>query len=396
MLFSKAFFPLLDNDHEILYFDSAASTQTHSMVLESMDKYYKTHRANCNRGSHILGDKTNEAVFNARQQVADFINASPENIMFTSGATESLNMVAKWNEHVDTVIITNAEHHANIIPWLEQNRTVSNGRLAILEVELDGSIDLDKADKLFQKHPGCLLSMTSASNILGNHLPWETLSHMAHAHGISVAIDFCQSAAHHMIDLEVNGIEWACFSGHKMYGPTGIGVLYTKFNPGDLKSIKYGGGAVLSVTYENVLYSDDFTKHEPGTPNIAGMIGMGTACELISYDREKILVAEHELETYLMQEGIFNIPGLQPVNVHRDNVMQNTIFTFVPKIHCEDISQHLAYTKICLRTGNMCAHPLANELSSRGLVRISLAPYNTKEDCDALISQLTDIMQRIL
>ena len=396
MLFSKAFFPLLDNDPEILYFDNAASTQTHSMVLESMEKYYKTFRANCNRGSHILGDQTNEAMFNARQQVADFLSSEPENVIFTSGATESLNMVAKWNEHVDTVIVTNTEHHANIIPWLEQNRTVSNGRLAILEVGLDGSIDLDKADKLFQQHPGCLLSMTSSSNVLGNYLPWETLAHMAHSYGISVCMDFCQSVAHHKIDLEVNDIEWACFGSHKMYGPTGVGVLWTKFNPAELKPLKYGGGAVSSVSFENVTYTDDYTKHEPGTPNIAGIIGLGTACELVAYDRDKIVAKEHEIETYLLEHGIHQIPGLNYVNVNRDNVIANPIFTFVPTVHCEDIAQHLAYTKMCLRTGNMCAHPLANELSSKGLVRISIAPYNTTEDCDALISQLTALMNKIL
>ena len=396
MLFTKAFFPLLDNDSEILYFDSAASTQTHSMVLESMDKYYRNYRANCNRGSHVLGDQTSEAVYNARQQVADFLSTQSENIIFTSGATESLNMVAKWNEHVDTVIITNVEHHANIIPWLEQNRTVSNGRLAILEVEEDGSIDLEKADKLFSQHPGCLLSMTSASNVLGNYLPWETLSHIAHSYGISVCVDFCQSAAHHRIDLDHNDIEWACFSGHKMYGPTGVGVLWTKFNPGELKSLKYGGGAVYSVTYDKVVYADDYTKHEPGTPNIAGMIGFGTACELIAYDRENIASKEHQLETHLLQQGIHNIPGLKFINVSRDNVLANPIFTFVPSIHSEDIAQHLTYTKMCIRTGNMCAHPIANKLSPRGLVRVSIAPYNTFEDCDALISQLTTLMNKLI
>lgn len=396
MLFSKAFFPLLDNDSEILYFDSAASTQTHSMVLESMDKYYKTHRANCNRGSHVLGNQTNEAVFTARQQVADFINVSPEHILFTSGATESLNMVAKWNEHVDTVIITNVEHHANIIPWLEQNRTVSNGGLAILEVGLDGSVDLEKADKLLSRHEGCLLSITSASNVLGNCLPWETLAHMAHSYGISVSMDFCQSASHQPIDLVKHEIEWACFSGHKMYGPTGIGALYTKFSPGDLRSLKYGGGAVNQVTFENVVYTNDFSKHEPGTPNIAGMIGMGTACELISYDRDKIHDAELDIESYLLKNGINTIPGLKMVSVLRDPFVSNTMFTFVPTPHCEDIASHLAYTKVCIRTGNMCAHPIATALSHNGLVRVSAAPYNTEEDCDKLISQLNTIMQNVL
>ena len=209
-------------------------------------------------------------------------------------------------------------------------------------------------------------------------------------------MDFCQSAAHHNIDLQANEIEWACFSGHKMYGPTGIGVLYTKFNPGDLKPIKYGRGSVHSVTFENVVYTDDYTKHEPGTPNIAGMIGMGTACELIAYDRENIIKQEHKIERYMLEKGINQIPGLKYVHVPRDNVAVNPLFTFVPDKHSEDIAQHLAYTKICLRTGNMCAHPIANALSSKGLVRISIAPYNTEEDCDALISQLNDLMTKLL
>jgi cysteine desulfurase / selenocysteine lyase len=394
-MFIKQYFPLLKNNPEIAYFDNAATTQTHEFVLDAMNKYYTEFRGSPGRGVYAMAEQSAIAIDVARQQVAELINAPAEQLMFTTGSTQALNWIAEWNRSVDTVIITETEHNANIVPWLAQGRTVDNGRLVVLPVNESGQItDFEKVNQIFSQHPGSLLSMCVTSNVTGCTLPWEHLAILAHDHGISVCLDACQTVAMHQIDLQVQPVEWLVFSGHKMYGPTGVGALYTAFDLDQIKSMYYGGGAVKDVTFNSVVFETGISKHQAGTPNTASIIGMGVAAELIKfYGYPDIQRDIYECNSTIKQAGLWDIPGLDMItpatNLHKD------IHSFVPKKgHSSDIAELLRTTGVALRTGRVCAHPYVDRLTNgRGIVRISVAPYNTQSDCETLVSELSKAME---
>lgn len=222
----KEQFPTLNNDITLAYFDSAASTQTHQSVLDRMNKYYEHQRCNVNRGDFRISKEASEEVEVARQSVADLIDAKPEQIMFTAGATEGLNIVADWYKDAPVVIITEAEHTANILPWIAQGRTVENGRLQVLPINEYGMLDFDHAVKLFENNPQSVLSIHSHSNVTGIPINYKKLTKAAHSSGITVIIDACQTIGTHKFDCYT--VDHAVFSGHKMYGPTGTGILYSR------------------------------------------------------------------------------------------------------------------------------------------------------------------------
>ena len=394
-MFTKEYFPLLKNNSEIVYFDNAATKQTHVMVLDAMNKYYTEFRGSPGRGVYALSEQSADAISVARQQVAELINAPAEQIMFTTGSTQALNWVAQWNQSVDTVIITETEHNANIVPWLAQGRTVNNGRLVVLPVNEDGVLDnFEKIDQIFSQHPGSLLSMCVTSNVTGSTQPWEKLANMAHDHGISVCLDACQTVAMHQIDLLSCPVEWLVFSGHKMYGPTGVGALYTAFDLDQIKSMYYGGGAVKDVTFNSVVFESGISKHQAGTPNTASIIGMGVAAELIKfYGYDDIQREIYLCSSKIKQAGLWDIPGLDMITTSTN--LSKDIHSFVPKKgHSSDIAEILRNTGVALRTGRVCAHPYVDRLTNgRGIVRISVAPYNTQSDCDTLVAELSRAME---
>ena len=394
-MLSKLHFPLLKNNASIAYFDNAATKQTHEFVLNAMNKYYTEFRGSPGRGVYPMAEQSAVAIDVARQQVAELINAPAEQVLFTTGSTQALNWVAEWNQSVDTVIITETEHNANIIPWLAQGRTVDNGRLVVLPVNEDGQItDFEKVDQIFSQHPGSLLSICVTSNVTGCTLPWEQLTHQAHDHGISVCLDACQTVALHQIDLTVCPVEWLVFSGHKMYGPTGVGALYTAFDLNQIKSMYYGGGAVKEVTFNSVIFETGVSKHQPGTPNTASIIGMGVAAELVKfYGYDKIQRDIFLCNSNLNKAGLWDIPGLDMIT--RSTNLSKDIHSFIPKKgHSSDIAEILRNTGVALRTGRVCAHPYVDRLTDgRGIVRISVAPYNTQSDCDTLVAELSRAME---
>lgn len=407
-LFDKGYFPALVNNPELAYFDSAATSQTHQYVLDAMQQYHTEYRASPGRGEYPWADRASTQVQRARQSVADLIKVDPEHIVFTSGTTQGLNWIAEWHRNAPTVIISEAEHHANIVPWLQQGRTVQNGRLRVLPMDPHtGEIDITAADDIFAEcEPRSLVSIIGTSNVTGITQPWELLAKMAHHHNHSVCMDFCQTVAHDQIDLTENHIEWAVFSAHKMYGPTGIGALYSAFDFCDLKAIQYGGGAVEHVTFNDVKFMPGVHKHEPGTPHTAGIIGFGVAADLINYEGyDRISYYEDCVCNQLFEAGVSDLPVdwimglLDRVGLHDRGgyVHQNrVIYSFMPRSgHSSDVAALLANTNSAVRSGKLCAHPYVDSLSNVGVVRISLAPYITQADCKTLVSDLQRVLQML-
>ena len=401
-MFDKQYFPTLSNNPEVAYFDSAATSQTHQYVLDAMHKYYISHRSSPARGEYPFAEQTDIASAQARYAVSQLINVEADQVVFTSGTTQGLNWIAEWHRNAPTVIITEAEHHANIVPWLQQGRTKQNGRLRVIPMDpYTGEVDLVEAEDIMAEcEPRSLVSIIGTSNVTGIRQPWEQLAKMAHYHNHSVCVDFCQTVAHEQIDLSENQIEWAVFSAHKMYGPTGIGALYSAFDFTELKAMLYGGGAVEHVTFNDVAFMKGVHKHEPGTPNTAGIIGFGVAADLIQYEGyEKIKYQENSVCQQLYDSGILDLP-LDWITPYREPAQHwnhvPAIYSFVPQQgHPSDVAALLAHTNTAVRTGKLCAHPYVDSLSNRGVVRISIAPYNTQEDCDTLVSDLSRVLSML-
>lgn len=401
MLTWKDSFPIFQNLPNLRYFDSASTSQTPQPVLDAMNAYYETYRANTGRGEYTLTDTATHAVSVAREQVADLINVPSKHVFFTSGTTDSLNRIAQWCKSYDVVIVTEAEHNANIIPWLVQGRTEKNGKLVVLPInDFNGYVNIDELESVLASCEGsALLSFCATSNVTGITQPWESMADLAHKYGCSVAVDFCQTVAHEKIDLTATPVEWACFSAHKMYGPTGVGALYTAFDAEELTAIRYGGGAVEHVSFNDVVYADNVDKHEPGTPNIAGIVGFGVAAELINYvGYNKIAEAEVDVAVNLLSYGFDDLPNCKLYCHTVDPHGPRSIYSFVPTVgHSHDIAVMLAHSGVAVRTGKVCAHPLVNRISpSKGIVRVSIAPYNDLDDCRELVSQLKSAFMKLV
>ena len=389
-------FPTLRNNSDLVYLDSAASTQTHQSVLDRMNKFYEEQRCNVNRGDFHISQQVSADIELAREQIAELINAKPEQILFTAGATEGLNIIADWYEDSPVVIVTEAEHTANILPWIAQGRTVENGRLVVIPVTERGNIDTNEACKLFDKYPYSVLSIHSHSNVTGIGTDYKKLTKAAHDKGIRVIIDGCQTIGTHKFDPFT--VDHAVFSGHKMYGPTGIGFMYSRLPMERFRAVRLGGGSVSHYDFKgNVEFYEGPTKHEVGTPNIAGILGLGVAAEYVNwigYDKMK----EHftEMDFAMSDSDIFNIKGL---NLIYPNYRQNGryVYSFTcDGYHPSDISALVGIDNIAIRVGKLCAHPIVNKVSGgKGVLRVSPGIYNTKEDIEKLSEGLCKAIKKL-
>jgi len=390
-------FPTLQNDTSLIYLDSAASTQTHQSVLKRMNKYYEEQRCNANRGDFPISQQVSADIELAREQVAELINAKPEQIMFTAGATEGLNIIAEWYKDAPYVIITEAEHTANILPWIVQGRTIDNGRLIVLPITDRGTLDTNKACELFANYPNGVLSIHSHSNVTGIGTDYKKLTKAAHDQGIKVIIDGCQTIGTHEFDPYT--VDHAVFSGHKMYGPTGIGFMYSRLPYDRYRSVRLGGGSVVSYDLNgNVDFYDGPAKHEVGTPNIAGILGLGVAAEYINYIGYDEMVKHFtEIDFAMSDTDIFNLKGLDLIyKDYRQN--GRYVYTFnCNGFHPSDVSAFLGIQNIATRVGKMCAHPIVNKLSGgKGLLRVSPGIYNTKEDIEKLSEGLCKAIAKLV
>ncbi len=384
-------FPILKqmvNGKPLVYLDNAATSQKPQAVIDALVRYYTTENSNVHRGVHTLSQQATEEYEAARSRVRQFINAgSDEEIIFVRGTTEGINLVAQTfgRQNIgegDEIIISTMEHHSNIVPW--QILCEEKGaRLRIIPINDAGELLLDEYEKLLSPRTK-LVSIVHQSNALGTINPAEEIAEMAHRQGVPVLLDGAQSIAHMPIDVQKLGCDFYAFSGHKLYGPTGIGALYGRAELLEsMPPYQAGGEMIRSVTFEKTLYNSLPNKFEAGTPNIAGSIGLGAAIDYVNeLGMERITAYESQLLEY-GTECLESIGGLRLIGTAR---RKGGVLSFVMDgVHPHDIGTILDSEGIAVRTGHHCTQPLMDRFGVPATARASLAFYNTKEEIDALV-----------
>jgi len=388
----RADFPILSQKvygKPLVYFDNAATTQKPLSVIRKIEEVYSTINANIHRGVHHLSQLATESHEEARKTVQRYINASSSNeIVFTRGATESINLIASsfcrsQCKPGDEIIITAMEHHANIVPWQIQ-KDITGVVLKVVPITEIGEIRLKDIEELISPKTK-LIALTHASNVLGTINPVEEVVRLAHSYNIPVLIDAAQSVQHIPIDVQTLDCDFLAFSAHKMYGPTGIGVLYGKENWLDqLPPYQGGGEMIANVTFEKTTYNDLPFKFEAGTPDYVGSTALGEAIRYI----EKIgLKNIYFQEEKLLQYATEKLQQIEGVRIFGTAKHKSPVISFLIKgIHPYDMGMLLDHLGIALRTGHHCAQPLMNVLGIEGTLRASFAFYNTEEEIDVLVA----------
>jgi cysteine desulfurase/selenocysteine lyase len=383
-------FPILQRDvygKRLVYLDNAATTQKPRCVVEKIENGYYTLNANIHRGVHYLSQQATEAHEAARVTVQRFINApKPENIIFTRGTTEAINLVAssfcyQFMSDGDEVIISTMEHHSNIVPWQIQ---VARQNISIKVIPLNekGEIELTAFKSLFSERTK-LVAITHVSNVLGTINPVEEIIRISHSHNVPVLVDGAQAVAHKKVDVQALDADFYAFSGHKIYGPTGIGVLYGKeYWLDKIPPYQGGGEMIASVSFESTKFNVLPYKFEAGTPDFIGSTALATALDYVSgIGLENIAEYEDELLHYATRK-LNAIPDLR---IFGQSEHKSAVISFlVGKIHHYDMGMLLDRLGIAVRTGHHCAEPLIHSLGIEGTLRASFALYNTKEDIDIL------------
>ena len=391
-------FPILGssvNGRSLVYLDNAATSQKPRQVLEAVDRYYREQNGNIHRGVHYLSQVATDAYDRAREKLARFIGApSPRDIVFVRGATEGVNLVAHglarcWLKEGDEILLTRMEHHANIVPW-QQAAEQTGARIVVADVTPSGEVDLgDFAQKIGPRTK--VVSFVHASNALGTINPAREMIRMAHEAGAVVLLDGCQSVPHFRVDVSVLDCDFFVFSGHKVCGPTGIGVLYGKKEWLErLPVYQTGGDMIGSVSFEQgTTFREAPEKFEAGTPDIAGAIGLGAAVgylDAVGFDA--IEQAEQRLRDHVAPR-LREIPGLR---IYGDVEAKVPVLSFtMDGIHPHDIGTILDTDGIAVRAGHHCAQPLMKHFGIPGTARASFAFYNTTEEADALVASLRKI-----
>ena len=390
----RADFPILQRKirgKQLVYFDNAATSQKPLQVIEAISGYYKTFNSNVHRGVHFLSDEATNKYEESREKVRTFINAaSAGEIIFVRGTTEAINLVASsyGSSKIgkdDEIIISTLEHHSNIVPWqILCERT--GAKLKVIPVNDKGEILLDEFEKLITERTR-LVSVVHISNALGTINPIKEIINKAHSHDIPVLIDGAQSTQHCKIDVKELGCDFFAFSGHKIFGPTGIGVLYGKEKLLDEMPPYQGGGEMIEkVTFEKTTYNKLPYKFEAGTPDISGPIGLASAIDYINKTGiDNIAKYEKELLDYSTEE-LLKIEDMRIIGTaeHKASV----ISFLVGNLHPYDAGTILDHQGIAVRTGQHCAEPLMNRLGIPGTIRASFAFYNTKEEIDLLVKAI--------
>ncbi len=390
----RADFPILTQEvfgHPLVYLDSAASAQKPRQVIEAMDDAYRTHYSNVHRGVHRMSQLCTDAFEAGRETVARYINAgSSDEIVFTRNATEAINLVADcfgraFLKAGDEVIISTLEHHSNIVPW-QMLRTRFGIDLKIAPIDDDGNFLLDEFEALLGPKTR-LVAMTHVSNAIGTIVPIKEVIARAHARDIPVLVDGSQSAQHMTVDVQDMDADFYAFTGHKVYGPTGIGVLYGKSERlNALPPYQGGGEMIASVTFEKSVFKDAPHRFEAGTPAIVEAIGLGAAIDYVeSLGRDNIAAHESGILAYATRR-LGEVPGLTVIGRARDKA---SIISFVMEsAHAHDIGTIVDRAGVAVRTGHHCAQPLLQRLGLNATARASFGIYNTREDVDALVEAL--------
>ena len=379
------------NDEPLVYLDNAATTQKPQQVLDVLTNYYEHDNANVHRGVHTLAERATADYEAAREKVRKFIHAaSTKEVLFTRGTTTSLNWVTKFAEQVltagDEIIISVAEHHSNFVPW--QQVAEKTGALLKIVYLKNGALDIDDLkEKLTAKTK--FVSLTHASNVLGSITPIKEVAELVHHYGAYVVVDGAQSVPHMKIDVQDLDVDFFAFSGHKMCGPTGIGVLYGKEALLDqMNPIEFGGEMIDFVYESHSTWTELPWKFEAGTPNIAGAIALGAAIDYLeTIGMDVIHRYEQELVAYVMPK-LKAIDGLEIYGPEAVEERSGVIAFNIQDLHPHDLATALDMEGVAVRAGHHCAQPLLHYLGQSSTARASFYIYNTKEDCDKLVDAL--------
>jgi len=390
----RADFPALHqevNNHPLVYLDSAASSQQPVSVIDAVASYQRQDHANVHRGVHTLSHRATEAYEGARDKVVSFINATGRSeIVFTRGTTESINLVAQSYcrpalSSGDRIVITHLEHHSNIVPWqilCEQ----TGAELVVASIDSAGQVDLDEVRGLLDGDVR-MLAIAHVSNALGTVLPVKSLIQHAHSLDIPVLLDGAQAVPHMPVDVQDLDCDFYAFSGHKMFGPTGIGILFGKEQLlEDMPPYQGGGDMILEVHFDGTTYNELPYKFEAGTPNISGAVGLGAAIDYLQVAGMP-RVAEHEAELLAyMTARLSEIEGIRLIGTATNKASVQSFM--LGDIHPHDVGTILDHQGVAIRTGHHCAMPVMDYFGIPGTARASLALYNTESDIDALITAL--------
>ena len=381
---------------KLVYLDSGATSQKPLSVIEAESNFYKFHNAAVHRGAHQLAEEATDAYEGARLKVAKFLGANEEQIVFTKGATESLNLVAYAMGNAepgtrfaltskDKIVVTEMEHHANLIPW-QQLAARTGAQLSWFEVMPDGRIDLSNINAVITENTK-VVALTHQSNVLGTIIPLKAIVARAHAVGAVVVLDACQSAPHMPIDVKELDVDFLVFSGHKALGPTGVGVLWSS-ELDDLPPFLYGGSMIETVTMTAATWAPAPRKFEAGVPNMAQAVGLGAAIDyLTALGMSNIHNHEVALTKYLI-EKLLQVPDLKIVGPTDLDSRGGTVSFTVGEIHPHDLGQYVDSQGVAVRTGHHCAWPLTRKLGVPATTRASLYLYNDESDCDALFDAI--------
>jgi cysteine desulfurase/selenocysteine lyase len=392
-------FPILEtkvHGKPLVFLDSAASAQKPRPVIEAMSNFYENDYANIHRGVYELSERATQAFEDVREKTREFLNAAEVGeIVFVRGTTEAINLVAQTygRAHVragDEVLITHMEHHSNIVPWqlLCEER---QARLRVAPIDDRGQLMLGEFEKLLSPRTR-MVAVSHVSNALGTVNPVGEIVRLAHARGVPVLVDGAQAVPHRRVDVRELGCDFYAFSGHKLFGPSGVGVLYGKAQLLEAMPPYQGGGEmILSVSFEETIYKEIPYKFEAGTPDIGGAVGLGAAIDyLTSLDFDAVAAHEHELLDYATQQ-LSKIPGLRFIGTAEERAA--AVSFVLDGVHPHDIGTILDQEGIAVRTGHHCAQPVMDRFGVAATVRASFALYNTKADVDALVRGLRRVRE---
>lgn len=387
----RADFPILNEKiygKSLVYLDNGATTQKPKQVIDAVAQYYNEYNSNVHRGVHFLSQKATDAEEAARRKVQQFIHAKHEHeIIFTRGTTESINLVAysfckQYVKPGDEIIVSAMEHHSNIVPW--QLACEDRGaKLRVIPMDENGELMLDEFDKLLNDKTR-IVAVTWVSNTLGTVNPIAEIIEMAHAKGAKVLVDAAQAIQHTHVDVQALDADFLVFSGHKIYAPTGIGVLYGKEDLLHAMPPYQGGGSMIKqVTFSKTTWADLPFKFEAGTPHVSGIIGLGKALDYMDeIGLDSIFEAEHELMEYAIAK-LSTVQGLRFIGKAKERA--GALSFLIDNIHPFDMGEILDKQGIAVRTGHHCCQPVMEQFEIPGTVRASFSFYNTKEEVDALV-----------
>ncbi len=393
----KADFPIFNqriNAKPLVYFDNAATTQKPRAVIDRIKEYYEKENANIHRGVHTLSSRATDAYEEARDKVRAFINAeNAKEIIFVRGTTEAINLAArsfgqKYIKKGDDILISTMEHHSNIVPW-QMLCQETGAHLRVIPMNRNGELNLDAYVKMLSKKTR-IVAVVHVSNVLGTINPIKDMVAEAQRRGIPVLVDGAQSTPHMPIDVQAMGCDFFAFSGHKMYGPTGIGVLYGRYDLlQNLPPFQGGGDMIRSVTFEKTTYNSPPHKFEAGTPNIAGAVGLAAAVDYLN-GIGMSRIAEHE--SSLLEYATRKLLDLEGLSIIGNARQKAAVISFLfGDVHPHDLGTILDQEGIAIRTGHHCAQPVMNYYSIPATARASFALYNTEDEIDRLVEALKNI-----